>query len=202
MEKCLAEHSVCSQESKSNRHQGGVRLLPSGIIDLGGGGRRKPVPGAGAMAFRMAILSEPHEFFNPDDGNDGDDDDDDDSHVCLHGKFEESDSETDNITRSKYRKGSPHRIMDVGSDHTDQSGTSKHQKRLLPSRVIDVGKDNADPFLLIAKNQPGTWIALSHCVRCFSFIASFTFFSFFGSLLPLRSAAKIFWQWNANFLFI
>jgi hypothetical protein len=95
----------------------------------------------------MAILSEPHESFDPDDGNGEHDDDDDDSSGWLHGKLEDSDSETDSIA------------------------PSKHQKRSLPSRVIDVGGDNTDPFLLIANtnNQYGTWVALSHCVSMLLF---------------------------------
>jgi hypothetical protein len=151
MEKCLAEHSVCSQASKYNGHAGRERLLPSDVIDLGGSGRRRPAPGAGAKAFRMAILSEPHESFNPDDGNSEDDDNDDDSSGWLHGKFEDSDSETDSIAPSKY------------------------QKRSLPSRVIDVGGDNTDPFLLIPKNQTDNWVALSHCVSMLLFCRLLSF---------------------------
>ena len=33
----------------------------------------------------------------------------------------------------------------------------------LPSRVIDVGGNGRHPFLFISNNQPGEWIALSHC---------------------------------------
>jgi hypothetical protein len=38
-------------------------------------------------------------------------------------------------------------------------------KRLspLPTRVIDVGSDRRDPFLYISKDEPGRWLALSHC---------------------------------------
>ena len=51
-------------------------------------------------------------------------------------------------------------ISECQQGHKECGGSLYPQ---LPSRVIDVGGNGRDPFLFISHNQPGEWIALSHC---------------------------------------